>query len=101
MDPAQPSHVLLLTSQEHEEVFTHLLKSIDQHTAARLSQILRGAEARGKQTARQELSDLLRQAMLTSSPSRPSRWRSSYTTIALWVILIALFVCFYNIFSRL
>ena len=26
--------------------------------------------------------------------------RSSYKTIGLWVILIALFVCFYNIFSR-
>jgi hypothetical protein len=99
MNRAQPlNHVLLLTPQEHEEVFTKLLVSIDQTKAQRLTQILVEAETRGN-AARREVADL--EAKLRALG--PRGWlgmRSSFTTLLLWVILLALFVAFYNIFSR-
>jgi hypothetical protein len=86
MNQAQPPvHVLLLTPQEHDEVFTSLRETIDETKAGRLAQVLRLAEARGKDFA---------------AKRRSQRIRSSVQTIVLWAILIALFVVFYNIFSR-
>ncbi len=50
-------------------------------------------------TARKEL-DQVETTLRVLGARRGLGTRSSYTTVALWAILIALFLTFYRIFSR-
>jgi hypothetical protein len=93
-----PGYVpLWLTAEEHTALFTNLLESIDEQKANSLRQMLRRADARAKEWA-------FRAPASENGPSSPSIRKaglgSSYKTILLWLILIALFIAFHNIFSR-